>query len=126
MKTPVGNNSSPLPWSRTAKAYKIYDTIHKDGQHAGEKGTTVHAVLLRQLLTTRSQVEHPGKARLMWAPTRCQLADGLTKALRGADIRDQIREGVLFHERALKRRIVELESAGKKNGYISVNVSLSA
>ncbi|CAE7947234.1 unnamed protein product, partial [Symbiodinium sp. KB8] len=57
----------------------------EDGQHAGEKGTTVHAVLLRQLLTTRSQVEHPGKA------------------LRGADIRDQIREG-------------------KKNGYISVNV----
>ncbi|CAE7347373.1 NLRC3 [Symbiodinium sp. KB8] len=54
----------------------IYDTVHKDGQHVGEKGNIVHAVLLRQLLSTRGE---GSKAKLMWVPTRCQVADGLTK-----------------------------------------------
>ena len=75
----------------------IYDTVHKDGQHVSEKGNIVHAVLLRQLLSTRGDAT--GKAGLLWVPTRCQLADGLTKVGRGADVREQLAEGLLFHEK---------------------------
>ncbi|OLP76028.1 T-complex protein 1 subunit eta, partial [Symbiodinium microadriaticum] len=86
----------------------IYDTVHKDGQHVGEKGNIVHAVLLRQLLSTRGG---GGKARLLWVPTRCQVADGLTKGARGGDIREQLKDGLLFHEKAQKKR---LPSTGKR------------
>ncbi|CAE7707379.1 RE1 [Symbiodinium sp. CCMP2592] len=102
----------------------IYDTIHKDGQHVGEKGNIVHAVLLRQLLTTRGR-DNPGKAKLLWVPTRCQLADGFTKAGRGSDIREQLTRGLLFHESALKRKNPQ-KRTGQRDGYTSVNVEQKA
>ena len=75
----------------------IYDTVHKDGQHVGEKGNIVHAVLLRQLLSTRGE---GGEARSLWVSTRCQVVDGLTKGARGADIREQLKDDLLLHEKA--------------------------
>ncbi|CAE7567214.1 GIP, partial [Symbiodinium necroappetens] len=48
-----------VPLTLVTDCKSIYDTIHKDGQHVGEKGNIVHAILLRQLLTTRNQSEHP-------------------------------------------------------------------
>ena len=110
-----------VPLTMVTDCKSIYDTIHKGGQHVGEKGNIVHAVLLRQLLTTRSQQEHPGKARLMWVPTRCQLADGLTKASRGCDIRDQLCQGLLFHEKAIKKR-TGTRSTDQKESYTGVKV----
>ena len=99
----------------------IYDTVHKDGQHVGEKGNIVHAVLLRQLLTTRGETS---KARLMWVPTRCQVADGLTKGARGADIREQLEQGLLFHERALKKsRGLHVQRTDQRDSDIGVNVA---
>ena len=101
----------------------IYDTVHKDGQHVGEKGSIVHAVLLRQLLTTREGQEASGKARLKWVPTRCQLADGLTKANRGADLREQLSLGLLFQEKAIKRRSkLHVQPTGQKESVTSVKV----
>ena len=99
----------------------IYDTVHKDGQHVGEKGNIVHAVLLRQLLTTRGETS---KARLMWVPTRCQVADGLTKGARGADIREQLERGLLFHERALKKsRGLHVQRTDQRDSDIGVSVA---
>ncbi|CAE6970895.1 RE1 [Symbiodinium sp. CCMP2592] len=37
-----------VPLTMVTDCKSIYDTIHKDGQHVGEKGNIVHAVLLRQ------------------------------------------------------------------------------
>ena len=73
----------------------------------------VHAVLLRQLLsTTESGL---GKAKLLWVPTRRQLANGLTKANRGGD------RGMLFHERALRRGKPPVQLAGQKGIDASVD-----
>ena len=78
----------------------IYDTVHKDGQHINEKGSVVHAVLLRQLLPTRRA---EGKARLMWVPTRCQFADPLSKAGKSCELRQLLEGGPVFHEAAKPR-----------------------
>ncbi|CAE7351286.1 MAL3P3.6 [Symbiodinium sp. CCMP2592] len=112
------------PLTLVTDCRSIYDTIHKDGQHVGEKGNIVHAVLVRQLLTTRGR-EIPGKAKLLWVPTRCQLADGFTKAGRGSDIREQLTRGLLFHESSLKRRN-PLKRTGQRDGCTGVNVASKA
>ena len=92
-----------VPVTFVTDCRSIYDTVHKDGQHVSDKGNIVHAVLLRQLLSTRGDAQ---KANLIWVPTRCQLADALTKAGRSADLREHLREGALFHEKtALKRGV---------------------
>ena len=90
--------------------------MHKDGQHVGEKGNIVHTVLLRQLLSTRGE---GGDARSLWVSTRCQVVDGLTKGARGADIREQLKDDLLFHEKALKKRPT---LTGQKNSSTSVKV----
>ena len=48
-----------VPLTLVTDCKSIYDTIHKDGQHVGEKGNIVHAVLLRQLLTDK--LSTPGR-----------------------------------------------------------------
>ena len=108
------------PVTMVTDCKSIYDTVHKDGQHVSEKGSIVHAVLLRQLLSTRRDA---GKARLLWVPTRCQLADGLTKAGRGHDLREQLGLGLLFHEKALKK---SKPRTGQREVYTGVNVSEKA
>ena len=64
-----------VPLNMVTDCKSLYDTVHKEGQHVTDKSGIVPAVLLRQMLSTRS---HPSKARLLWVPTRCQVADGLT------------------------------------------------
>ena len=113
-----------VPVTLITDCKSIYDTVHKDGQHVGEKGNIVHAVLLRQLLSTRGEA---GKAKLMWVPTRCQVADGLTKGARGSDIRDQLQEGLLFHEKAAKKgKPQPAERTGQRYSMTGVNVLHSA
>ncbi|CAE7336253.1 RE2 [Symbiodinium sp. CCMP2592] len=90
-----------MPMTVVTDCKSIYDTVHKDGQHISDKSSVIHAVLLRQMLSTRGA---SGKARLLWVPTRHQLADGLTKGARSKDVREQIRCGVVFKEEAAKRK----------------------
>ena len=78
----------------------IYDTVHKDGQHITDKASVVHAVLLRQMLSTR---EAECKTWLLWVPTRHQIADGFTKGGRSRELREQVAGGVVFRETAAKR-----------------------
>ncbi|CAE7260901.1 RE1 [Symbiodinium sp. KB8] len=110
---------SLVPVTLVTDCKSTYDTIRKDGQHVGEKGNIDHAVLMRQLLTTRGR-ENPNKAKLLWVPTRCQLADGLTKIGRGGDIREQVTRGLLFHEESMKRK--PPRQTGQKTFDTSVNV----
>ena len=90
----------------------VYDTVHRDGQHISDKGSVVQAVLLRQLLSTRAS---SSKARLLWVPTRHQLADGLTKSARGKEMRELLEHGMTFKEEAAKR------SSGQKENVTSVD-----
>ena len=78
----------------------IYDTVHKDGQHISDKANVVHAVLLRQMLSTRRA---QCKTKLLWVRTRHQIADGLTKGRRSKKLREQVSSGVVFRELAVKR-----------------------
>ena len=77
-----------------------------------DKGSIVHAVLLRQMISTRVS---SSKTRLLWVPTRHQLADGLTKAGRCKDFRELLHRGVVFREEAVKR------VSGQKRVVTSVN-----
>ena len=97
----------------------IYDTVHKDGQHISDKSSVIQAVLLRQILTTR---DTPGKTRLLWVPTRHQLADGLTKGGRAKEPREQFRCGVVFREEAWKRPRL----SDQQYSYSSVKVGRAA
>ena len=54
----------------------IYDTIHKDGRHVTEKGNIVHAVLLRQAMSTRPS---DSKARLLWVANKVPSSRRLDK-----------------------------------------------
>ena len=42
-----------MPMTLVTDCKSIYDTVHKDGQHISDKSSVIHAVLLRQMLTTR-------------------------------------------------------------------------
>ena len=89
-----------VPMTLVTDCKSIYDTVHKDGQHISDKASAVHAVLLRQMLSTRrSQC----KTCLLWVPTRHQIADGFTKGNRGKELREQVASGVVFREAAVKR-----------------------
>ena len=89
-----------VPMSVVTDCKSIYDTVHKDGQHISDKASVIHAVLLRQMLSTRGA---SGKAQLLWVPTRHQVADGLTKGARSKEMREQLRCGVVFREESAKR-----------------------
>ena len=103
------------PLTLVTDCKSVYDTVHRDGQHVSDKGSIVHAVLLRQLLSTRVS---SSKARLLWVPTRHQLADGLTKTGRCKEFRELLHTGVVFREEAAKRL------SGQKRVLTSVNSSL--
>ena len=93
----------------------IYDTVHKDGQHITDQASVIHAVLLRQMLSTRRT---QCKTWLLWVPTRHQIADGLTKGGRSRELREQVSSGVVFREAASKRgRLSDQQEIGS-----SVNV----
>ena len=100
------------PVTMVTDCKSVYDTVHRDGQHISDKGSVVQAVLLRQLLSTRNSCS---KARLLWVPTRHQLADGLTKSGRCKELRELLECGMTFREQAVKR------STGQREVLIGVN-----
>ena len=106
-----------VPMTLVTDCKSIYDTVHKDGQHISDKSSVIHAVLLRQMLTTRDAQ----KAKLLWVPTRHQIADGLTKGGRSRDLRELVQCGVTFREEAMKRG-----KSGQKDIVTSVKVHESA
>ena len=64
-----------IPLNMITDCKSIYDSVKKDGQHLGDKGSIVQVILLRQMSSVRPV---SSKARLWWVPTRDQLADCLT------------------------------------------------
>ena len=106
-----------VPMTLVTDCKSIYDTVHRDGQHISDKSSLIQAVLLRQMLSTRSC---SAKTRLLWVPTRHQIADGLTKSARSKEFREQFRNGVVFREEASKRS----KFSDQKDSDISVKDAL--
>ena len=105
-----------VPMTLITDCKSIYGTVHKDGQHISDKASVVHAVLLRQMLSTRKS---QCKTCLLWVPTRHQIADGFTKGGRGKELREQVTSGVVFREAAVKKGRV----SDQKEIVSSVNVA---
>jgi hypothetical protein len=86
-----------MPLYMVTDCKSVYDTIKKDGQSVGDKGTAISVAVLRQLCTAERQP--PGeKARILWVPTRHQVADSLTKSGRHLEMQQVVDSGmVTFH-----------------------------
>ena len=83
-----------IPLNMITDCKSIYDSVKKDGQHLGDKGSIIQVILLRQMCSVRPTTS---KARLWWVPTRDQLADTLTKSGRGKLLRSTL-GWAQFHE----------------------------
>ena len=110
--------SDLVPMTLVTDCKSIYDTVHRDGQHISDKSSLIQAVLLRQMLSTRSG---SSKTRLLWVPTRHQIADGLTKGARSKELREQFRNGVVFREEASRRS----KLSDQKDNVTSVKVAMA-
>lgn len=109
---------SVLPLNMITDCKSIYDSVYKDGQHLGDKGSIIQVILLRQMCSVRPQSQ---KARLWWVPTRDQLADCLTKTSKGKTLRASL-GWARFHElSAAKAKICK--SLQVKEKVTSVNVA---
>lgn len=109
----VGNDvifwDERTPWNRLfplvvcTDCKSVYDAVNKAQQSIGDRSTALCVSVLRQLASTSSD---ESKAKMLWLPTRHQIADGLTKPAKGTGLRDFLRNGtVQFHgqsARALK------------------------
>ena len=98
------------PLNMITDCKSIYDHINKDGQHVSDKGNIVSVVLLRKMMSTRPSE----KARLLWVPTRHQIADGLTKSGHSKDVRSQS-GWIMLHEAAAKRSKTKTSVKSRKN-----------
>lgn len=83
-----------IPMNMITDCKSIYDSVKKDGQHLGDKGSIVQVILLRKMCSIKAGT---GKAQLHWVPTRHQQADCLTKAGKGKALREMM-GWAQFHE----------------------------
>ena len=92
----------------------VFDHVKKDSQSVGDKANAIHTAVLRQLCTAeKSPVSN--RARLLWIPTRHQIADGLTKSGLHHVVQQILSSGlVTFHAKSAKALM------GKKSR-VSVN-----
>jgi hypothetical protein len=110
---------SITPMTMITDCRSIYDHIKKDGQHLPEKGNILQVVLLRKMCAVRKPKigSKETKARLLWVPTRNQIADGLTKYGRARDLRSQL-GWAQFHE-------IDAKAVRPKKSLVSVNLARS-
>ena len=99
--------SEDIPWNLFQQLVlrtdckSVFDAVHKAQQSIGDRSVALCIAVLRQLATTIATDE--GRARMMWIPTRHQLADALTKPNKGCLLREFLRSGfVHFHGRSAK------------------------
>jgi len=85
----------------------LYDNIQKECSLCDDRHTALYICGLRQLLSAGPQRDLT-RARLLWVPSRHQLADGLTKSGLGDMMRGALQAGTAqLHEvsqQELKRR----------------------
>ena len=102
-------SQTPLIMATDCKS--VFDCIKKDAQSIGDKSNAINVAILRQLCSGEN---HPvgEKARLLWLPTRHQLADGLTKGGKASEMQSALKTGTaVFHGLSAKSLRLTKESS---------------
>jgi hypothetical protein len=94
-----------MPLRMITDCKSVYDTIKRDGQSVGDRSNAINVAILRQLCVADSNP--PGqKAKLLWVPTRHQVADPLTKGGRHKLLQSILETGgVTFHGISAKQHL---------------------
>ena len=110
---------SQMPLVMATDCKSVYDCIKRDAQSIGDKSNAINVAILRQLCSGEN---HPvgERARLLWLPTRHQLADGLTKSGKASDMQLALKTGsAVFHGlsaktlRLMKENTVSVKSSSR-------------
>ena len=87
-------NQMPLVMATDCKS--VFDCISREGQSIGDRSNAINVAVLRQLASTD---KHPSgqKARMLWVPTRHQLADPMTKAGKSSVMQNALASGTAVY-----------------------------
>ena len=102
---------SQMPLVMATDCKSVYDCIKRDAQSVGDKSNAINVAILRQLCSGEN---HPvgERARLLWLPTRHQLADGLTKHEKASELQQALKAGsAVFHGLSAKSLRLMKESS---------------
>lgn len=92
-----------MPLRMMTDCKSVFDTIKRDSQSVGDKSNCVNVAVLRQLCVADPSPKGD-RARMMWVPTRHQLADPLTKGGRHHMMQENLAKGcAVFHGLSAKR-----------------------
>ena len=101
-----------MPLRMITDCKSVYDTIKKDGQSVGDRSNAIHVAILRQLCVANCDPVGE-RARMLWVPTRHQVADPLTKAGRHKEMHTALAGSVTFHGISAKERLKSRRSLGQ-------------
>lgn len=93
-----------IPFRMVTDCKSVYDTIKRDGQSVGDRSNAINVAILRQLCVGDV---HPlgSRAKILWVPTRHQIADPLTKSGRHKELHHVLDTGaVTFHGVSAKQQ----------------------
>ena len=94
-----------MPLRMITDCKSVYDTINKDGQSVGDRSNAVNVAVLRQLCVISSEPTGE-RAKMMWVPTRHQIADPLTKGGRHKELHITLETGkITLHGCSAKQRL---------------------
>ena len=101
-----------MPLRMITDCKSVYDTIKKDGQSVGDRSNAIHVAILRQLCVANCDPMGE-RAKLLWVPTRHQIADPLTKAGRHKEMQSALAGSVVFHGISARERLKSRRSLGQ-------------
>ena len=94
-----------MPLRMITDCKSVYDTVNKDGQSVGDRSNAINVAVLRQLCVISSPPTGE-RAKMMWVPTRHQVADPLTKSGRHKDLHGVLETGkITLHGCSAKQRL---------------------
>ena len=127
-----GGAKSPEQWGEEVVHLRLitdckslYDNIAKECSLCEDRHTALYIAALRQCVSAGPQRD-TSKAAMSWVPSRCELADGLTKDGLDHLLREFMAAGeCTLHEASaqeIKRRVAKEGSSQEESGF-SVNTS---
>ena len=105
-----------MPLIMATDCRSVFDCISKEGQSIGDRGNAINVAVLRQLASTD---KHPSgqKARMLWIPTRHQLADPMTKAGKSLVMQNALASGTAVYHGVSAKTLRD-----SKENRVSVNL----
>lgn len=105
-----------MPLYMATDCRSVYDCVNKEGQSLGDKSNAISVAILRQLASTD---KHPSgqRARMLWIPTRHQLADPMTKAGKSLVMQNALASGTAVYHGVSAKTLRD-----SKENRVSVNL----